>query len=238
MSKTIQFYQGPQHGCAYLPDQDATNIYPDPDVAMSNKMYSQLIQYGFRRSGDHAYRPYCGQCNACTPVRIDIRRFLPNRSQRRCLQRNQDLQILSCPAEFKQEHYDLYCRYQTARHPGGGMDASSEKMYLNFLTSDWSDTRFIEFRLKKQLMGVAVTDFVTDGASAFYTFFEPEEHKRSIGTYAILQQIALVRSIKMHWLYLGYWIENCRKMSYKTDFLALEGYSDQRWQTLGKHKTL
>ena len=238
MKQTIQFYQGPAYECAYLNDQLATNIYPDPDIPMTNDLYGQLIQHGFRRSGDHAYRPFCGQCDACVPVRINVRNFQPNRSQRRCLQRNQEIQLVSCPAKFKQEHYDLYRRYQTARHPGGGMDTSTEEIYLNFLTSAWSNTRFIEFRLEQQLLGVAVTDFVANGGSAFYTFFEPEAHKRSIGTYAILQQIAVIQSLKMNWLYLGYWIEDCQKMRYKTDFSALEAYVNRQWQPLSKQKTL
>jgi len=238
VSEPLKFYQDSPHDCSYLAEQKAQNIYPDPNAIMSNALYSELIQHGFRRSGSHAYRPHCPNCNACVPVRININKFKISRSQRRCFQRNQHLSVSLHPAEFNPEHYELYCRYLAARHIDGGMDNPTEQSYRNFLISNWSDTQFIEFRDQSMLVAVAVTDTVTHGLSAFYTFFEPSLAKQSLGTYAILQQIADAKAQHLSSLYLGYWIENCMKMSYKNTFSALEGYIDQRWQQLKSSKTL
>lgn len=225
---SLDFYQDRLHPCSYLADRQARNIYPDPLRPLTNKLYSQLIQHGFRRSGEHVYRPYCPSCAACVPVRIKVNDFKPNRNQRRCLRQNQQITVNMHAAEFNVQHYDLYCRYLHSRHPGGGMDNPNQHSYQQFLTSSWSDTRFIEMFDKDQLLAVAVTDFVTGAASAFYTFFEPELAERSLGTLAILKQIELVRQQRLDYLYLGYWIEASPKMNYKTRFAALQ-YFDGQW---------
>jgi arginine-tRNA-protein transferase len=168
------------------------------------------------------------------PVRINLHDFKPNRSQRRCLQTNRDIQIKVRPAEFNFEHFELYSRYLAGRHHGGGMDNPTTDSYINFLTSSWCDTAFVEFRLDHKLVAVAVTDFVKDGASAFYTFFDPALPKRGLGTFAILKQIELARNYELSWLYLGYWIEESPKMRYKTKFSALEAYRSN-WRKLDKN---
>lgn len=231
---SLDFYQDQPHACSYLEGRRARNIYPDPNKPPSKELYSQLIQHGFRRSGDHIYRPFCPDCDACVPVRIDLKQFSPNRNQRRCLRKNADIEMKVRPAEFRFEHFALYARYLAGRHPGGGMDNPTTDSYINFLTSSWSDTAFIEFRLDNKLVAVAVTDFIVDGASAFYTFFDPGLNKRSLGTFAILKQIELARNYGLSWLYLGYWIEESPKMRYKTKFSALEAYR-RNWRKLDKN---
>jgi len=232
MTEPITFYQDTVHDCSYLDNQQARNIYPDPNQALTNDLYSQLIAHGFRRSGNLAYRPYCPNCEACVPVRIDVKLFKANRSQRRCLQRNQDLTISHHSATFNAEHFELYRRYLDSRHLNGGMDNPTEESYVNFLTSDWSETSFIEIRRGSQLVAVAITDYVHNGLSALYTFFDPDMAEYSLGTYAILQQINIAQTQGLSWLYLGYWIKDCQKMQYKQNFSAIEGYIAQQWQSL------
>lgn len=230
---SLDFYQDQPHACSYLTDRRARNIYPDPNKPVSKQLYSHLIQHGFRRSGDHIYRPFCPDCSACVPVRIDVAEFKPNRSQRRCLKTNKDIEVKIKPAKFNTEHFDLYRRYQTGRHAGGGMDNPNIDSYINFLTSSWCDTAFIEFRLEGALVAIAVTDFVIDAASAFYTFFDPQLVTRGLGTFAILKQIELTKSYGLSWLYLGYWIEESPKMRYKSRFSALQAY-DGQWRPMDK----
>lgn len=230
---SLNFYQDQPHACSYLSGRQARNLYPDPNKPASKHLYSHLIQHGFRRSGDHIYRPFCAECSSCVPVRIDVAQFQPNRSQKRCLKRNQDVQTKIHPAEFNPQHFELYERYLAGRHLGGGMDNPTPSSYTNFLTSSWCDSAFLEFWLENKLIGVAVTDFVINGASAFYTFFDPELAKRSLGTFAILKQIELAKNYELSWLYLGYWIAESPKMSYKTNFSGLEGYYTD-WQKIDK----
>ncbi len=236
MAESLALYLGTESPCSYLPKEQSRNIFPDPNLPMSNALYSQLIRNGFRRSGEQAYRPHCEHCSACVPVRIKIADFKPSRSQRRCLKRNDDLIVIQRPAEFSDEHYDLYCRYLKARHLGAGMDETSEEIYTRFLISSWSKTRFIELRTQSdlKLLAVIVTDLVHDGGSAFYTFFDPNESKRSLGTYAILKQLEIIQAQDLPHLYLGYWIAQSQKMSYKTSFSALEGFNGSQWELVVK----
>lgn len=233
MSLSVKFFQDTRsHTCSYLPEEQAQNLYPDPALPMTNALYSQLIQHGFRRSGNNSYRPYCPACQACVPVRINLAQFTPNRAQRRCIARNQHITSSHHPAVFNPQHFALYRRYLSARHLGAGMDNPTAESYQHFLMSYWSDTHFIEFFDDSKLVGIAVTDYVDDALSAFYTFFDPDHEKQSLGTYAILEQIKLAKSLGHSMLYLGYWIENCQKMRYKQNFSGLEGYIDQQWQPL------
>lgn len=227
----LSFYATPPHECSYLDRDDAVTVFADPDYPKSKKLYSSISQYGFRRSGQHLYKPHCESCQQCIAVRIPVNDFKPNRSQRRCWKKNQDLTITAVNAEFKQEHFDLYGLYQASQHPGGGMDNSTEKQYREFLTSDWSDTVFYEFRKEQQLVAVAVVDMLVNAFSAVYTFYDPAEKRRSPGTYAILWEIEQARRAGMQWLYLGYWIENCQKMNYKVQFRPIQFLRDGIWQT-------
>lgn len=113
------------------------------------------------------------------------------------------------------------------------MDNPSKETYLQFLTSSWSDTAFIEFRLDSKVVAVAITDFVNDAASAFYTFFDPSLEQRGLGTLAILKQIELAQQQNLSWLYLGYWIGDSPKMRYKSRFSALQQF-DGQWRNFDK----
>jgi arginine-tRNA-protein transferase len=160
--------------------------------------------------------------------------FVPRRSQRRCWQGNQgELRVRAAAPGYSQEQYDLYCRYQASRHSGGSMDGVTPETYLGFLESPWADTRFFEFRLAGRLVAVAVTDLLPRGLSAMYTFYEPELPKRGLGVYSVLWQIEYARSLGLPWLYLGYWIAECQKMSYKDYYRPVEAWTGVHWQRFG-----
>jgi arginine-tRNA-protein transferase len=234
MNNRIQFnlYATPPHECSYLSDRQATTVFIDPRFPKDTILYETLSQHGFRRSGEHLYRPHCYHCEACIPVRIPVWAFEPRRSQRRIWKKNQDLAVTAVASVFKQEHFNLYCLYLAARHRGGGMDSPTPESYIQFLSSDWSDTVFYEFRLNRQLLGVAVVDLLESGTSAVYTFFDPAYPARSLGVYAILWEIEETKRLQLDWLYLGYWIRECRKMNYKTEYNPLEHYQHGVWQRL------
>lgn len=227
--RLLSFFATPPHNCSYLADQEAVTVFADPEYPKTQALYSALSRYGFRRSGQHIYRPRCPGCEACVPVRIPVQEFVPRRSQRRNLRVNQDLNVAGRAPIFREEHYRLYCRYLDARHKGGGMDNPSRQQYLQFLSSSWSDTTFYEFRLGPDLLGVAVSDRLDDGLSAVYTFFDPELPDRGLGVYSILWEIREARRQGLEWLYLGYWIADSPKMRYKTDYRPLEFFRDGRW---------
>jgi arginine-tRNA-protein transferase len=225
----LQFYLTIETPCPYLADRASSNIVPDPQVPLTAGIYDQLIRMGFRRSGDHVYRPHCPHCAACVPVRIPVHAFQPRRTDRRLLRTNASVHTQTMPATYKEEHFELYRRYTASRHPDGGMAEMGEEEYIGFLSTSWGRTLFTEFRLDKQLMAVAAYDQVADGLSAVYTFFDPELEKRGPGRLAILWQIEEARRLGLHYLYLGYWIAESPKMSYKTDYRPIEKFFDGRW---------
>ena len=226
----LGFYATPRHDCNYLPGRVATTLFADPRFPKNSRLYSALAECGFRRSGEHLYIPHCGSCSACIPVRIPVSEFKRSRSQNRAWRRNSDLEIRLLPAEFRAEHFALYRRYLCARHAGSGMDDPTPENYLEFLAATWSQTIFIEMRLGGRLAAVAVSDIMHNALSAVYTFYDPEFSRRSLGRFAILFEIEEARRRQLPWMYLGYWIEHCRKMNYKTEYQPLEYYINNEWR--------
>ncbi len=206
-------------------------MVPDPKLQLNMPIYNQLIQHGFRRSGSHCYRPHCSSCQACIACRTPVKEFITNRSQQRCINKNNDLDMSVVRAGFSDEYFELYRHYLNSRHTDGSMADPVAEDFKQFLYCDWSNTQFLELRLNKQLVAVAVTDIVSDGLSAVYSFFNTELEKRSLGTYCILKQIDYAIELGMDYIYLGYWIENHKKMHYKTNFKPLQLYIDEQWQT-------
>ena len=228
----LKFYATQPHVCSYLPEEQATTLFLDPSQPMDVQVYADLSEMGFRRSGDHLYRPHCLKCDACTAARIPVARFAPNRQQKRIMKRNADLQVTAVKPCFSEENFDLYQRYIEQRHADGDMYPPSRDQFSTFLVRDLPFSKFYEFRLDGRLLAVAVTDVLPNGLSAVYTFYEPEEERRSLGRYGILWQIAETRRMGLDNLYLGYWIKNCKKMNYKTEYRPIELLINQRWSTV------
>lgn len=225
----IRLYQTLEHGCGYWPERLARDLILDPDDPRLAKLYGEALARGFRRSGGHVYRPHCAACQACVPVRVPVLAFAPNRSQRRCLQRNADLQLAVRPARRTDEQFALYQRYLDTRHAGGGMDHASSESFDAFLACVWSPSYFLEIRHQGRLLAVAVTDAVPGALSSVYTFFDPEHAARSLGTFALLQQIQWARDEQRDYLYLGFWLDGHPKMAYKQTFQPLERLSGDDW---------
>jgi len=190
--------------------------------------YSNLIQAGFRRSGDQIYRPHCQSCNECESLRILTTNFVPSKSQKRVLAKNKDICINVIEGE-RDDYYALYEKYISGAHQDGAMYPPSYEQYRNFIHCHWQSPLFVEGRIDGKLIGVAVTDKVKLGLSALYTFFDPEMSKCSLGTFFILQQILICQQKEIPYLYLGYQIDQCHKMSYKKNFYPHQRYKDNKW---------
>ncbi len=228
----LQFYATSPYTCSYLPDQHARSQVATPPHLITTEVYSTLVRSGFRRSGVFTYRPRCDTCQACVPVRMPVAEFIPNRTQRRVWKQHSNLKMRELPLAFHADHYQLYLRYQNARHAGGGMDQDNHEQYDQFLLQSRVDTRLLEFRENGQLRMVSLIDILSDGLSSVYTFYDPDVAKASYGTYNILWQAAQTEALGLAYLYLGYWIKDCRKMSYKAAFHPLEGLVNEHWRTL------
>lgn len=235
-SDDLRLFQTGQHACGYWPDRQARDLVLDPHDPRLGSLYPLALSWGFRRSGDLVYRPHCDQCRACVAVRIAVAGFVPDRSQRRCLARNADIETRIVAAERTPEQLALYQRYLQLRHPGGGMDEHGAREFDQFLIGRWSHGRFLELREaaaggeRGRLLAVAVTDVTEQALSAVYTFYDPDAAGRGLGTLAILRQIEWARRDGLAHLYLGYWIRGHQKMDYKRRYRPLEAYDGRRWR--------
>jgi arginine-tRNA-protein transferase len=172
-SDVVRLFQTLPHTCGYFAERMAQNLVIDPSSPQLEQLYEVALSRGYRRAGDHVYIPRCQACRACVACRIPVADFRPDRSQRRCLRRNKDLDVEVVAARYGEERYQLYRNYLRWRHPDGGMDDAKPEDFSRFLYTHWSPTRFIEFREHGHLLGVAVTDFCETGLSAVYTFYDP-----------------------------------------------------------------
>jgi arginine-tRNA-protein transferase len=228
----IQLFLSFPHPCSYLPKKEARTLFLDPNAEMSSEFYGQLLDRGYRRSGSMVYRPECDGCMQCLPARVTVDHFRPRRSQRRIWEKWRSVETVIRNTDFRPEHFALYSRYLKTRHPNGGMSDTSEQQYLEFLTSPWNDTLFVEFRMEGRLLAVAVTDRLPQGMSAVYTFFDPDCEKLSPGVFAILWQISEARRLGLDRFYLGYLVPGCRKMAYKAEYRPLEIFNFRKEQWL------
>jgi len=216
--------------CNYLPDQEEQLLVcmsPSEDLP---QLYNQLMHVGFRRSGEQLYRPHCPSCKKCHSVRVLNEHFYPSQSQKRIIAKNSDLSIKVTDQE-RDDHYALYAQYIESFHSDGSMYPPSYSQYRNFIRCQWQHPIFIEARDQQaSLIAVAVTDRVADGLSALYTYYAPESAKRSLGKFMIMQQIKHAKTLALPYLYLGYQIDECRKMNYKTGFRPYQRLIDNKWQ--------
>jgi leucyl-tRNA---protein transferase len=245
----LHFYLTAPYPCSYLPDLQARSQVATPAMMISAPVYSELVQHGFRRSGTYTYRPHCDNCRACVPLRVLAKQFTANRSQRRAWKLHANLEATLHPLQDNAEYYDLYQRYQRARHKDGGMDNDDRESYQNFLLQSHVDSLLVEFRepfdradgttshstkpANGQVAGYQDRQgLLSDGLSSVYTFYEPDLPRARLGVYNVLWQIELCRRLDLDFVYLGYWIKNSPKMAYKTQYQPAQGLLDGTWRAL------
>lgn len=233
VTRLHHFFRSGPLPCPYLTGRVERKLFTrlsGPDAVTLNSVLSRA---GFRRSHDIVYRPVCPGCQACVPVRIPAMRFAPNRTQRRLIKNNADLTVTERPARDTVEQYDLFRRYQRGRHEDSDMARMTHSDYAAMIEEGGGGASLFEFRTAdKRLIAVMLADRLTDGFSAVYSFFDPDENRRSLGTYMVIGLVETARREDLAHVYLGYWIASCRKMTYKASFRPIEVLTAEGWSGL------
>lgn len=225
-----QFFRSGPMPCPYLPGRVERKLFTRLSGLQAADVNSTLSRAGFRRSHDIVYRPVCPGCDACIPVRIPVEQFEPDRSMRRTRRRNADLTVAAVPARATLEHYRVFALYQSTRHGDSDMSRMQFPEFSAMIDEGRVDTCLFEVRDRNgRLWAVVLADRLEDGYSAVYSFFDPSEPRRSLGTFLILQLVEEARAEHMPYVYLGYWIGDSRKMSYKARFRPLESLGRDGW---------
>lgn len=228
------FYTTAPLPCPYLPGRTERKIVTELSGTEAEALHERLSRAGFRRSHNIAYAPVCPGCQACVPIRVVSEDFAPDRTQRRILRANADLNVSEMPARATAEQFTLFQRYQKNRHADGDMAAMGYYDYRAMIEDTPISTGILEFRdARDRLLGACLTDWLADGLSAVYSFFDTEEDKRSLGTFAVLWLIGRARSLGLPYVYLGYWVPESRKMAYKARFRPSEILISGAWHRLG-----
>lgn len=215
--------------CSYIAsEQERLLVVLDHEFYTAQK-FEHLLALGFRRSSDQIYRPHCPNCDACKPIRLEVAAFKPSRSQKRVLSKSKQFR-LEVSQHSKDIYYTLYEKYILLRHQDGAMFPPSTEQYESFLTCSWLTINYLELWQEDTLIAVAVTDTLSDSLSAIYTFFDPDYEAFSLGTMMILNQIEFAKQQNKRFLYLGYQIDACQKMNYKTKFGPYQKLNNNIWQ--------
>jgi arginine-tRNA-protein transferase len=227
------FYTTAPLPCPYLPGRTERKIVTELSGTEAEALHERLSRAGFRRSHNIAYAPVCPGCQACVPIRVVSEDFTPDRTQRRILRANADLTVSEMPARATAEQFTLFQRYQKNRHADGDMAAMGYYDYRAMIEDTPISTGILEFRdAQDRLLGACLTDWLADGLSAVYSFFDTDEDKRSLGTFAVLWLIGRARSLGLPYVYLGYWVPESRKMAYKARFRPSEILMGGAWHRL------
>ena len=229
-----QFYVTAPQVCPYLPDRIERKLFTSIQGDDAQLLNDSLSQQGFRRSQNILYRPSCNECSACLSARIDVKKFKPSKSQKKIIRRNKFLVRSSNSPWATEEQYDLFQRYLQERHAKGGMADMDVFEFAAMIEESSIETRVIEYHHENLLQSVCLSDFLSDGLSMVYSFFDPDESKKSLGTFMILDHIALALELELPYLYLGYWVPGSSKMNYKVNFKGVEIFQNNVWQPLSE----
>jgi leucyl-tRNA---protein transferase len=242
---TPQFYLTAPSPCPYLEGQEERKVFTHLVGDRAAELNDLLTHGGFRRSQSIAYRPACEGCRACVSVRVVAADFAPSRNMRRIAERNSDIVgEMRTPAPTS-EQYSVFRAYLDARHRDGGMADMTVLDYAMMIEDSHVDTRLVEYRRRGpdsgitgrgvgEMVAVALTDVLSDGLSMVYSFFDPDEADRSLGTFMILDHVERANRMGLPYVYLGYWVAGSRKMDYKGRFLPQERLMPAGWSRVEK----
>ena len=225
-----QFFATAAVPCPYVPGRAERKLIVELTGRAAASFYDDLSRAGFRRSHRFAYRPACRACSACVPVRIAVARFVHTRSTRRVRNANDRLVGRLLRPRATLEQFRLFAAYQSAQQRDSDMATMTYAEYRNMVEDSAVRTALAEFREPGgALVAVSLIDRLDDGISAVYTFYDPAQPRRSLGTWCVLWLVEHCRQQGLRYVYLGYWIAESSKMAYKARYPALERLVAGSW---------
>lgn len=219
--------------CNYLLDKNERLLIATDQRFQTSENYSWLMAQGFRRSGDQIYRPHCDHCKACQSLRVMVNHFSLSKSQKRLSKKNHHFTV-NVSKQKRENYYSLYEKYINTLHADGSMYPATLEQYTNFLTCHLTEQIYVEIWDDEKLISVAVTDLLSNALSAVYTFYDSDYRKEGLGVYSILSQITIAKQFKKEFLYLGYQIDDCKKMNYKNKYFPYQILQDNTWHIVNK----
>jgi arginine-tRNA-protein transferase len=219
--------------CNYLPNQQERLLVATDERLQNGEHYGWLMSQGFRRSGDQIYRPHCELCSACKSLRVLVREFCLSKSQKRNIKKNNQF-IIKISKDKKESYYSLYEKYINTLHKDGSMYPATIEQYTSFMSCSVTEQLYLEIWHDNQLVSVAVTDLLKDALSAVYTFYQPDYSRHGLGVFSILNQLSLAKDMGKKYVYLGYQIDDCKKMNYKNRYYPHQVLIENSWQTVNK----
>lgn len=234
----IKLYQAIETPCGYFDDRTSQSVVVDPELEVNQQLTSWFSQEGYRRSGEMIYLPNCQGCQACISCRLKTDEFKPSKSQKRVINKfrrfaqsdENEISLEIVPAQYSTELYELFERYINLRHKDGDMYPASQEQFKSFLCQDFQFNFFLVIKNHQKPILVSLFDQLSDGLSAVYSFFDPDYEFLSPGVLAVLKLIELNQKMAQPYLYLGYWIKDCKKMNYKANYQPLEMYKNGQWE--------
>ena len=235
----LRFYLTEAQPCPYLPQRMERKVFTPLRGNRAADLNDTLSVNGFRRSQNVAYRPQCPGCNACVATRIVATEFQPSRSDKRTLKRNKNLRRVVRPSMATEEHYQLFRKYLSSRHSEGAMAEMDALDFASMVEDSTVRTQVVEYHEiadggEPQLVAACLTDVMADGVSLVYSFFDPDRQRDSLGNFIILDHVDLATALGLSYVYLGYWVDGCQKMAYKTRFSPAETLIGSKWERVSR----
>jgi arginine-tRNA-protein transferase len=216
--------------CPYLPGQTARLPLRMPLTALSADEFDALLADGDRRFGPFLYRTTCPSCDACEPIRVPIGRFQPTRSQARALKKNPDVDVRVLAPEVTRRHLEIYNRHQLERGLSRTSEPIGEAEYRLHLVQSCVETREVRYLVDGRMVALSILDLGRTAASSVYHAFDPDYSARSLGVFSVLKEIALCKERGMKWYYLGLYVKDCRRLSYKAQYYPHERRIAGAWR--------
>lgn len=210
--------------CAYLDDRQQRTHYKIIDNC-SQEYCESLIERGWRRFGNMFFRPVCSDCNACESFRIDTKNYQFTKSQRRILRKNAQTRVVVQRPQVTTTHLELFEKYHL--HMRDKRDWSHESTdarhyYVSFVHGHGNFGYELLYYIDDKLVGVDLVDLLPNGISSIYFYYDPDYEKYSLGTYSMLHQIQIAQDHGLDWIYMGYYVEGCQSLEYKSRYKPYE----------------